>query len=197
MVLIFSLLQKISRPFRSLPPPSDITSKKNNDRKNIVIVGGGFAGNLVAKLLSAKLDHSRFNLILVSARSGYVHLIAGARLVVTSEGNLENEAIIPYDRLFPAGKGTYIQGTVSEIQEDSEVIGKGGDVVLSNGERIHYHSLVLATGSAWSGALNLPDSDTDLHATIRDWRNKFATAKHVVIVGGGGVGIGPSYCSTP
>lgn len=190
MGLIFSLLQNLSRPFNSLSPPDHTMSKKNDDRKNIVIIGGGIAGTTVAKTLSAKLDHSRFNLILVSARSTYIHLIAGARLVVTSEGNLENEAIIPYDKIFPAGKGSHVVGFVTEIQEEGP--GKGGDVVLNNGEKIHYHSLVLATGSSWSGALKFPDSDADLRATIKDWRNKFSTAKHVIIIGGGAVGIGKS-----
>ncbi|KAK7687688.1 hypothetical protein QCA50_008904 [Cerrena zonata] len=186
MGLIISLLHAIN-PFKFLSHSDHDMAKKSDDRKNVVIIGGGFSGNLVAKTLSTKLDHSRYNLILVSARAGYIHLIAGARLVVTSDGDLENQAIIPYDRLFPHGKGTYVVGTVTEVQESAP--GKGGDVVLNNGERIHYDSLVLATGSTWSGALNFPDADADLRATIKDWRNKFSGAKHVVIVGGGAVGI--------
>lgn len=190
MGLIVSLLQILTRPFAS-SHPSDTMSKKNDDRKNVVIVGGGLAGVAVAKTLSAKLDHSRYNLILITARSSYVHLIAGARMVVTSEGNLENEAVIPYDKVFPSGKGSHVVGTVTEIQETAP--GKGGDLVLNNGEKVHYDALILATGSAWSGALHFPDADADLRATIKDWRNKFSTAKHVVIVGGGAVGIGKSY----
>ncbi|CAL1715396.1 unnamed protein product [Somion occarium] len=108
-------------------------------------------------------------------------------MVVTSEGDLENQAIIPYDRLFVNGNGTHVVGAVTAIDEVAP--GKGGNVVLNNGEKIHYDVLALATGSTWPGPINFPDSDADAIASIKDWRNKIANAKHVVIVGGGPVGI--------
>lgn len=83
-----------------------------------------------------------------------------------------------------------VVGTVTAIDEVAP--GKGGDVILTNDERIHYDVLALATGSTWSGPLNFPQSDAEVIASINDWRNKIANAKHVVVVGGGAVGIGGS-----
>ena len=188
MDLIISFLQILRLPLRFLSHPDDTMSKKNDDRKDIVIVGGGIAGVLAAKALSAKLDHTRFNLILVDARTSFVHIIAGARMVVTSDGNLENEAVVPFDRMFPKGKGAHVLGTVTEIQETAP--GKGGDLVLSNGEKIHYDALVLATGSKWSGAMYFSHDVDELRTTVKDWRNKFSVANHIVIAGGGPSGIG-------
>ncbi|CAL1709321.1 unnamed protein product [Somion occarium] len=162
-------------------------SRRNDDRKDIVIVGGGWAGFILTRALSAKLDPAKYNLILVTARRSFIHLIASARMVVTSEGKLENQAIFPYDGLFVNGNGTHVVGTVTAIDEVAP--GKGGDVILTNDERIHYDVLALATGSTWSGPLNFPQSDAEVIASINDWRNKIANAKHVVVVGGGAVGI--------
>ena len=58
MDLIISFLQILRLPLRFLSHPDDTMSKKNDDRKDIVIVGGGIAGVLAAKALSAKLDHT-------------------------------------------------------------------------------------------------------------------------------------------
>ena len=51
--------------------------------KNVVVLGGGVAGVAVAQTLSQKLNHARYNLILVDMRSHMVWLPAGARMVVT------------------------------------------------------------------------------------------------------------------
>jgi len=162
-------------------------SKKNDDRKNVVVVGGGFAGSTLAKLLSAKLDASKYNLILLTSRPYMISLIAAARLTVTSVDKLEDTALIPYDRLLPSGKGTHKVGTVVAIEESAP--GKGGVVVLKSGERIDYHVLTLATGSTWASNLDFPDSDSEVRENIKAWRDRFARANEVVIVGGGAVGI--------
>ncbi|KAL4252163.1 FAD/NAD(P)-binding domain-containing protein [Abortiporus biennis] len=162
-------------------------SKKSDDRKNVVVVGGGYAGFNLARELSGKLDASKYNLILITSKPYFVHLIAGIRLTVTSEGKLEDRALMPYDKLFLNGNGTHVIGTVQSIEEKES--GKGGAVLLSNGEKIDYHVLALATGSKWRGALNFPDTDEEIHAHIEGWRKRFSAAKNVIIVGGGAVGI--------
>ncbi|OBZ71613.1 Apoptosis-inducing factor 2 [Grifola frondosa] len=162
-------------------------SKKNDDKKNIVIVGGGHSGSLLARDLSTKLDASLYNIILINERPYYVILIAGARLNVTSEGALEDRALVPYDKLFINGNGTAKVGKVTAVEEATP--GKGGEVVLEDGERIPYTVLVLASGSSWPGPLNFPQTDADVQAHIARWRKTYEAAKHVVVVGGGAVGI--------
>lgn len=50
-------------------------------------------------------------------------------------------------------------------------------------------ALVLATGSKWSGPINLPESDADIHKFVAEWREKFGAATDIVVVGGGAVGV--------
>ncbi|OCH92812.1 FAD/NAD(P)-binding domain-containing protein [Obba rivulosa] len=162
-------------------------SKKNDERKSIVVVGGGPAGSLLARALSAKLDASKHDLILINDRPFSIHLVAGARMTVTEVDHLEDAALLPYDKLFHNGNGRFVQGRVTAIEE--EAAGQGGVVVLQDGERLSYDVLVLATGSSWYGPLNFPSSDADVRAHVKTWRQHYADAKDIVIVGGGAVGI--------
>ncbi|KAI0629807.1 FAD/NAD-P-binding domain-containing protein [Trametes polyzona] len=156
-------------------------------KKNVVILGGGWTGTLIARDLSGKLSPSEYNIILVNDRPFFIHLIAGARLTVTSEGRLEDQVLVPFDRLFHNGNGTAKIDKVASVVE--EVPGKGGEVVLRSGERIPYAVLVLATGNSWAGPIDFPESDADVRAHINSWRNKYEKANHVVIVGGGPLGL--------
>jgi len=162
-------------------------SKKNDERKSVVVVGGGPAGATLARALSAKLDASSHDIILINDRPYSVHLVAGARMTVTEEGRLEDVALLPYDKLFHNGNGRFVQGRVTSIEEKAP--GKGGAVVLQDGERIPYTVLVLATGSSWAGPLDFPYSDAEVRSHIKTWRQRYAEANDIVIVGGGAVGI--------
>ncbi|KAJ8487258.1 hypothetical protein ONZ51_g4281 [Trametes cubensis] len=156
-------------------------------RQNVVVVGGGWAGTLIARDLSAKLDASKYNLILVSDKPYFIHLIAGARFTVTAEGKLEDQALVPFDKLFHNGNGSVKIGKVVSVSGRAGE--KGGEVVLEDGERIPYAALVLATGSSWPGPLDFPSKDADMRSHLASWRNKYEKANHVVIVGGGAVGL--------
>lgn len=160
-------------------------------KENIVIVGGGGAGIGLARALSAKLDASQYNLILISARSKYVHLLAALRFLVSDEGKLEEKAIIPLDTVFVNGNGTLKVGKVVAVDKASGVA-MGGDVVLESGEKVPFRYLVLATGSLWEGPLSLPDGNDALLSWIQEWRTKFKNANDIVIVGAGAVGLGSS-----
>ncbi|KAN0100325.1 hypothetical protein V8E55_000309 [Tylopilus felleus] len=51
--------------------------------------------------------------------------------------------------------------------------------------------LIIASGSTcqWKGPVDFPLREIDVLPHIHSWRSKFATAKHVVIVGGGPLGV--------
>lgn len=159
--------------------------KSDAGKKNVVLVGGGYGNIHVVNFLAKTLDRARFNLVLVNPRPYYVHLIAALRVSVTAEGRLEDQALIPYDKLPGC---TLVQGKVAAIEEAGP--GKGGVLVLESGERVEYAALVLGTGSSWSGTTDFPDPDEDVHEHINSWRSRFAKARNVVVVGGGAVGIG-------
>ncbi|THH28006.1 hypothetical protein EUX98_g6183 [Antrodiella citrinella] len=162
-------------------------SKKSDDRKNVVVVGGGGYGATLVHELSSKLDASKYNLIMISARPYYIHLVAAVRFTVTSEGKLEDRAFMPYEKLFVNGNGAFFQGKVTGINDLGK--GRGGEVSLEDGQTVHYDALVLATGSQWSGPLDFPDANSDVHSELDAWRRKYTAANHIVFVGGGSVGI--------
>jgi len=162
-------------------------SKDDENKKNVVVIGGGFAGYAAAKELGTKIDHTKYNVILITSRPYYVHLIALIRMTVSDADDLESEALIPYDKLVGVN---HVVGTAVSIEEAGQ--GKGGQVVLEVGERVPYAALVLATGSVWSGPLSFGDSDQEIRQALKQWRQRYASARHVVITGGGAVGIGMS-----
>jgi len=156
--------------------------------QNVVVVGGGFAGFQVAKELSKKLDARRYNLILINSRSYAISLPAIVRLVVDAESKLEESSFVKLDKLYANGNGETKVGIVTKIEAQPDV--SGGAVVLATGERISYAVLVLATGSKWTGPSAIPENEEEVLPFVNAWRQKFAKANHVVIVGGGAVGIG-------
>ena len=162
-------------------------------RKSIVVVGGGAAGATVTRILSSKIDPNTTTLTLVTARPFAVHLPATIRMTTTSEGKLEESALIPYDSLFVKNNGTIKIGRVSAIEQGKE--GRDGSVVLSTGERIRYDFLVLAPGAEWEGPLAFPDDRAAVLEHIKSWRRKFENAKGgIVLAGGGAVGLGTHFC---
>lgn len=161
-----------------------------DDRKLVVVVGGGFAGATIARTLSKKLDRTKHSLTLVTQRPYLLNLPAAIRATVTAKGDFEKIAMIPYDKLFHNDNGTIKVGKVTAIPPGEG--GERGRVVFSDGETLPYDILVLAPGNTWSGPINFPDSQEETLAHIEAWRKKFQDAKSVVVVGGGAVGIGES-----
>ncbi|KAH9839974.1 uncharacterized protein C8Q71DRAFT_471296 [Rhodofomes roseus] len=158
-----------------------------NGKQNVIVVGGGHAGALVARNLSGTLDPQKYNLILVNERPFAVHLLAGARMTVSEEGDYERFALMSYDKLFINGNGRLVVDRVTGI--DEKVPGEGGEIILESGGRIQYAALILACGFLWSGPLDFPYTREDMHAHLLHWRKRYEQADHVVLIGGGAVGI--------
>jgi apoptosis-inducing factor 2 len=162
-------------------------SKYSDYKGNVVVVGGGAAGNNIVRSLSAKLDGSKYNLILVNARPYSIHMLAGARITTTDEGHLEDTAFIPYDKIFVNGNGSLRVGKVVAI--DATNGSQGGVLTLQDGGKLPYDILVLAPGSVWGGAVAFPDDKDEVNDWLKQWRNKYKKANHIVVAGGGAVGI--------
>ena len=105
-------------------------------KQNVVIVGGGVSGITVAQGLSKKLDHDKFNLVLIEPRPHHVWLPATARMAVTSDEKFVETVVFPFDRVFAEGKGVVKRDKVVNIKE-----GKGeeaGRLELASGETLQY-----------------------------------------------------------
>jgi apoptosis-inducing factor 2 len=93
------------------------------------------------------------------------------------------------DKLFIKGNGTLKVGNVVGVVPADKDQG-GGSILLEGGESIPFAVLVLTPGSIWEGPVSLPATKDDVDLHFLRWRAKFRDAKHVVLAGGGTVGIG-------
>jgi NADH dehydrogenase FAD-containing subunit len=158
-----------------------------DNKKTIVIVGGGFVGSNVAKGLSSQIDPSKHRVIQITASPKFVHFPSTIRAVVTPEGKLEDRAFMPYGD-YLAGKG---EVKVGEVVSFTAVQGeKKGEVILAGGEVVEYDVLVLTPGNKWNGPFNFPTEQSALQSHIESWRAKIEKARSIVLVGGGAVGVG-------
>ena len=163
---------------------------------SVVVIGGGAAGVTVAQTLDKKLNPTTHSVTLLTGRDYFLHLPAALRMLVTAEPDLEHHAVLPYDNVFGTGNGVgrlsrIVYGKVDHVEEKNG--GEGGWVHLTNGEKVDWDVLVVATGSVWKGPLNLPSARADLLAWTKAWQDKFSKAKNVVLVGAGAVGLGTPH----
>ncbi|KAH9932799.1 FAD/NAD(P)-binding domain-containing protein [Epithele typhae] len=155
-------------------------------KKNVVVLGAGSAGTTIVRALTKSLDLSRYDLILLNDRPYFVHLPAMARLA-TWDDPLGEKAFFDLAQVVPAGKGTFTVGKVVGVAEGAA--GAGGELELEGGARIPYAALVVATGSRWPDFIQVPATAAERDAHLGGWHASFKGAEHVVVVGGGSVGI--------
>lgn len=160
--------------------------------KQIVILGGGFAGiPLAHKLLKytiPKVKESK--LILVSASTHLYWNLAAVRAVVPDQ--------IPEDQLFrpikegfakyPASQFELVFGKATSVDFDQNSI-----IVDVDGSptTINYDQLILATGSSIGSGLPLKHigSSEATKTALRDLQAKIKAAKSIVIAGDGPTGV--------
>lgn len=159
-------------------------------KQNIVIVGGGCVGLNAWKELSTQLDANTHNLVLVTPRPHFTHLPATVRMVVTAEGKLEDSIFMPLSgEKFNTGNNKLIIASVTSIVEQEN---QGGYLVLDRGDKVDYSVLILTPGSIWDGPFALPNTKSEIAETVNSWRERFANAQKIVIIGGGAIGLGKS-----
>ncbi|KAJ7438338.1 hypothetical protein FB451DRAFT_1152111 [Mycena latifolia] len=163
-----------------------MSGKKNDDRKSVVVVGGGSAGVNIARPLSSKLDATQYSLILINPRPYRVLLPATLRMVVSDVDNLGTTALVPFDKLFHGNNGTFLQDSVQSIHQTAGE--RKGVLTLGSGQQVPYDILVLATGLSWEDPIAFPDSAEDVKSYVAASREKFAGAQSYLLVGGGAIG---------
>ena len=144
-----------------------------NENFRVAIIGGGYAGFNLARLLDAHVD-----VTLIEAREAFVHNVAAIRATVAPE--LLDQIVIPYDRLLKRGR--VIHGRAAAIDT--------GAVTLVDGQQIKADAVVVATGSHYAAPFKPQgDSAADFKARMAEIALQIAAAGQVVIVGAGAVGV--------
>ena len=148
-------------------------SEPSPARPSVVVVGGGYGGVNVAKLLDDTAD-----VILVEPKGAFVHNVASLRALV--DPSWLPRIYLPYDGLLASGR----------VVRDRAVEVEPGTVALASGADIHADYIVLATGSAYPfPAKSDVDSTAAAHDKVRAAHAALHAASGVLLVGAGPVGI--------
>ncbi|KAH7100844.1 FAD/NAD(P)-binding domain-containing protein [Auriculariales sp. MPI-PUGE-AT-0066] len=153
---------------------------------NIVIVGGGGLASSLLGQLGAKIDRTKYRIVLINPRPFYIHLLVGARATVTDDGQWAAKAQIPFDRVL-GPDDELIVGKAAGIHRAPQVT--GGHVVLEDGTEVPFAILVLATGSTWPNGLNWPHTKEKIDAWLEEHRARVLAARSIVVAGGGALGM--------
>ena len=140
---------------------------------SIAIIGGGYAGSLLARELDAHLD-----VTLIEPRDAFIHNVAAMRAVV--EPSLVDQIVLPYDKLLKRGR----------VVRDRAVGLGDGVIQLASGAQVRAELIVAATGSHY-GAPFKPRSDdsADFRKAIAKSHAELVAARSVAIIGAGPVGL--------
>ncbi|KAF3925861.1 hypothetical protein ABW20_dc0103824 [Dactylellina cionopaga] len=157
-----------------------------NEKRNIVIIGGSFAGYYCAKYIASALPPGNpFQVIVIEPRSHFNFTWVLPRFCVV-EGH-EHKAFIPYGPFIaamPRGKLAWIRDRVIEVGKKA--------VRLQNGREIPYEFLIIATGSGASCSLpSRLDDDFKQVAVeeLREMQQSIKKSSSLVVIGGGAAGV--------
>jgi apoptosis-inducing factor 2 len=140
---------------------------------SVVVIGGGYGGVNVAKALDEVAD-----VTLVEPKDAFFHNVAALRGLV-DPGFLPT-IFIPYSGLLANGR------VVHDRAEEVD----GSKVVLGSGEVLSPDFVVLASGSTYPfPAKAAADRTDDSQDHVRATHKALAGAQHVLLLGGGPVGV--------
>ncbi|KAI9901947.1 hypothetical protein N3K66_003764 [Trichothecium roseum] len=169
------------------------SSSPVSQTKNIVIVGGNFAGHYVARSLLRHLPRRSPLRVIVVEPSSHFHFTWVFPRYSVLPGH-EHKAFIPYDAFLSRHSSSSSSSSSPALRwiRDwaTEITPK--HVVLKGGEQIPYEYLVVATGSRVDSGLPSRANETDKRAAmrrLRELQDGIRGAEKVVVVGAGAAGV--------
>jgi NADH dehydrogenase FAD-containing subunit len=141
--------------------------------KRVTIIGGGYAGTLLAQALDGDVD-----VTLVEPREAFVHNVGAIRALV--DPTLLDSLILPYDRLLKRGR----------VVRDRAVAINGTSVEVLGGKPISGDIVVIATGSTYAAPFKPADDGMGAFRQASGaLHTQLAASRRVAIIGGGAVGV--------
>lgn len=158
------------------------TYKATSNAKNVVVVGGSWAGVELARRLSDTLP-TGYKVVMIEKNSHFHYTFNFPRYSVVQ--GREHTAFIPYDGITknaPKGIFSHVKDTVDDITSTH--------VHLASGDKIDYEYLAIATGSSQPPPARLSSTDwEDACSELRSIQESVKDATSIAVVGGGAVGI--------
>ncbi len=140
--------------------------------KKVVILGGGFAGSLIAKKLEKELD-----VTLIDTKDYFEFTPSVLRTIVEAE-HIKKIQILHENYL---KKAKVIKGKVSEISKN---------YVKLKGKKFKFDYLAVCSGSGYSSPFKEQNIIIATRATtLRNYHDKLSKSKNIIIIGGGLVGV--------
>ncbi|KAH7394626.1 putative amid-like NADH oxidoreductase [Pyrenochaeta sp. MPI-SDFR-AT-0127] len=154
------------------------------DARNVVVLGGSFAGLQLAIRLSQSVP-SGYRVVLVEKNSHFNYTFNFPRYSVVGGDNREKKAFVPYTNAFarsPEGSWSLVRGKADRIAD--------GEVLLQSGQSLPFEYLAIATGVMHPLPAKVVSPDRDeACAELRGLRTRIQRAGRVAVVGGGAVGV--------
>jgi apoptosis-inducing factor 2 len=148
-------------------------SEKPATRPAVVVIGGGYAGSIVARQLDDLAD-----VTLVEPRDAFVHNVAALRAL--ADPSWLPRIFLPYDRLLSNGR----------VVRDRAAKVEPGRVTLASGDELDADYIVLATGSTYPFPAKTDVDDTAAaHDKVGAAHAALEAASRVLLIGAGPVGI--------
>jgi NADH dehydrogenase FAD-containing subunit len=110
------------------------------DARNVVVLGGPFAGLQLAIRLSQSVP-SGYRVLLVEKNSRFNYTFNFSRYSAVGGDNREKKAFVPYNNAFarsPEGSWSLVRGKADRIAD--------GEVLLQSGQTLPFDFLAIATG---------------------------------------------------
>ena len=168
--------QKIAATYHSW------TWRATPDAKNVVVIGGSFAGIELVKRLAETLP-TGFRVVWIEKNSHLNYSFNFPRFSVLT--GHEHEAFIPYDGVAqgaPKGIFTRIQDTAVGLTKEH--------IMLSSGDKVPYAYLAIATGSSQPLPVQVLSTEhDDACYELQSVQHTIKASQKIAIVGGGAVGV--------
>ncbi|KAI1625351.1 amid-like NADH oxidoreductase [Exophiala viscosa] len=152
------------------------------DPKNVVVIGGSFAGFFLAKQLAQSLP-TGYRAIVIEKHSHY-HFTWNFPRISVIPHHTQN-AFIPYPTkpsLTPDGAFSFRRGKVVRIETNK--------VILADGSSIRFEYLAITTGSKARYPAKLDaDGKAECIKFFEERQARIKAAESIVIVGGGAAGV--------
>jgi len=152
----------------------------SQDRKRLVIIGGGHAGVRFIHVFNQKRPNSQYDIVLIDKKDFYELNFFNLWDLVAPR-DLKGNHRIPYTDFI---KGNFMQGTVIELTKT--------EVILESGGHIPYDYAIISTGTSYprfSYAKSDSQSSEEMRKKVDTEHELLQEARSILIIGGGSVGV--------